>query len=153
MDELTHVDIYTDGSCKGNPGPGGWGAVLVYNGIEKEINGGSYKTTNNRMEIMAVIEALKCLRKKCDVTVISDSKYVVSAFNEDWIGSWKEKNWVKSNKKPVLNVELWKELDELCDRQVIRFEWTKGHSGHKYNERCDSMAQSRADEYSAGENK
>lgn len=137
---MKNIEIYTDGACSGNPGKGGWGAVLVYKGIEKEIFGGSPETTNNRMELTAVIEALKCLKEPCNVTVTTDSKYVCDAINKGWVYSWEKNNWKKSDKKPALNVDLWKELLHLLDKHKVEFVWVKGHNGHPYNERCDKLA-------------
>lgn len=137
---MKKVDIYTDGACSGNPGKGGWGAVLVYNGIEKEISGGSPDTTNNRMELTAVIEALKALNEPCNVTLTTDSKYVCDAINKKWVYSWKKNGWKKADRKPALNVDLWEQLLELLDIHHVSFIWVKGHNGHPYNERCDSLA-------------
>lgn len=137
---MKNIEVYTDGACSGNPGKGGWGAVLVYKGIEKEIFGGSPETTNNRMELTAVIEALKCLKEPCNVTVTTDSKYVCDAINKGWVYSWEKNNWKKSDKKPALNVDLWKELLHLLDKHKVEFVWVKGHNGHPYNERCDKLA-------------
>ena len=137
---MKKVEIYTDGACSGNPGKGGWGAVLVYNGTEKEISGAEYNTTNNRMELTAVIEGLKALREKCIVTVITDSKYVSDGINLGWAKSWKANNWRKKDKKPALNPELWDELLSLIDSHVVTVKWIKGHAGHPENERCDKLA-------------
>lgn len=137
---MKNIEIYTDGACSGNPGKGGWGAVLVYKGIEKEIFGGSPDTTNNRMELTAVIEALKCLKEPCNVTVTTDSKYVCDAINKGWVYSWEKNNWKKSDKKPALNVDLWEELLILLGKHNVEFVWVKGHNGHPYNERCDKLA-------------
>ena len=137
---MRHVDIYTDGACSGNPGKGGWGAVLVYNGIEKEISGGEAQTTNNRMELTAVIKALSQLKEPCEVTLTTDSKYVCDAINQGWLYSWQKNGWKKADKKPALNVDLWEELLPLLDEHKVEFVWVKGHNGHKYNERCDALA-------------
>jgi len=137
---MKNVDIYTDGACSGNPGKGGWGAVLVYNGNEKEISGGHPDTTNNRMELTAVIEALKALNEPCNVTLTTDSKYVCDAINKKWVYSWKKNGWKKSDKKPTLNVDLWEQLLNLLNIHNVSFIWVKGHNGHPYNERCDSLA-------------
>ena len=142
---MKHVDIYTDGACRGNPGRGGWGAILVYGGREKEMSGGEPMTTNNRMELMAAIAALEALREPCDVTLTSDSKYLTDAINKGWLVSWKQRGWVKADKKPVLNVELWERLDALLSRHTVRFVWVHGHQGHEYNERCDVLATTFAD--------
>lgn len=139
-DKMKRVEIYTDGACSGNPGPGGWGAVLVYNENKKELSGASKSTTNNRMELTAVIEALKALKEPCEVTLTTDSKYVCDAINKGWVYSWKNNNWKKADKKPALNVDLWEELLILLEKHEVEFIWVKGHSGHKYNERCDELA-------------
>lgn len=140
MNELTKVTIYTDGACSGNPGPGGWCAVLVSMGMEKEVSGGAHETTNNRMELTAVIEALKALKRKCSVHIVTDSKYVVDGVTKGWARSWRAKGWKKSDGKPALNPELWGELLDLIDSHEVTFEWIKGHAGHEYNERCDRVA-------------
>ena len=137
---MKKIEIYTDGACSGNPGKGGWGAVLVYNGIEKELSGGELETTNNRMELTAVIEALSKLKEPCEVTLTTDSKYVCDAINEGWLNSWKNNNWKKADKKPALNVDLWQKLLPLLETHRVEFCWVKGHNGHPYNERCDSLA-------------
>lgn len=145
------VTLFTDGAARGNPeGPGGYGAVLQYVDQkgelhEREYSAGYKKTTNNRMELMAVIVGLEALKKPCDVTVVSDSKYVTDAFNQHWIESWLKNNWKTSTKKPVKNVELWKRLLEAGKDHKIVFEWVKGHDGHPENERCDRLATSAAD--------
>ena len=137
---MKHVDIYTDGACSGNPGPGGYGAVLVYNGKEKELCGGDIQTTNNRMELTAVIEALRALKEPCSVTLTTDSKYVSDGITLGWARSWKAKGWRKADGKPALNPELWDALLELLDKHEVTFVWVKGHAGHPYNERCDVLA-------------
>ena len=137
---MKEVIIYTDGACSGNPGPGGWGTILDYKGRQKELSGGERKTTNNRMELTAVIEGLKALREKCIVTVITDSKYVSDGINLGWAKSWKANNWRKKDKKPALNPELWDELLSLIDSHVVTVKWIKGHAGHPENERCDKLA-------------
>lgn len=142
---MKKVDIYTDGACRGNPGKGGWGAVLVYNGREKELSGGERETTNNRMELTAAIKSLACLREPCEVTLYSDSKYLVDAITKGWVYSWKSKGWKKADKSPALNVDLWEELLALLDVHKVEFVWVKGHDGHAYNERCDTLATSYAD--------
>lgn len=142
------VDIYTDGSCLGNPGVGGWGAILVCNGVEKTLSGGEAQTTNNRMELTAVIEALKALKKPCKVTLTTDSKYVCDGLSKGWAKSWRAKGWKKSDNKPALNPELWEELLTLTEGHEMTYVWVKGHAGHPYNERCDDMAQAKAAEYS-----
>lgn len=134
------VDIYTDGACSGNPGMGGWGAILVYNGREKEICGSEAQTTNNRMELTAVIEALKALKEPCAVTLTTDSKYVCDAINQEWVYNWKRNGWRKPDKKPALNVDLWEKLLALLEKHSVKFVWVKGHNGNPYNERCDKLA-------------
>ena len=141
----TKVTIYTDGACSGNPGNGGYGTILVYvdfNGIthEKELSQGYKNVTNNQMELMAVIVGLEALKKPAEVTVISDSKYVVDAFNNHWIESWQQKNWKNAGKQPVKNVDLWKRLLKAKENHDVKFVWVKGHAGHVYNERCDTLA-------------
>ncbi|MDD6728681.1 MAG: ribonuclease HI [Eubacteriales bacterium] len=137
---MKKIDIYTDGACSGNPGKGGWGAVLVYGKNEKELCGGSPETTNNRMELTAVIEALSALKEPCEVTLTTDSKYVCDAVNKGWVYSWKKNGWRKADKKPALNVDLWKKLLPLLETHKVEFNWVKGHNGHPYNERCDTLA-------------
>lgn len=137
---MKNVEIYTDGACSGNPGPGGWGAVLIYNGVEKQLSGSEKETTNNRMELSAVITALKALKEPCNVTLTTDSKYVCDAINKGWLTSWKKNSWKKADKKPVLNIDLWQELLPLLDKHRVEFIWVKGHNGHKYNEICDKLA-------------
>lgn len=137
---MKKLDIYTDGACSGNPGKGGWGAVLVYKGAEKEISGAEKQTTNNRMELTAVIKALQLLKEPCEVNLTTDSKYVCDAINKGWVYGWKKKGWIKSDKKPALNVDLWEELLEQLKIHDVTFNWVKGHNGHPYNERCDKLA-------------
>ena len=144
---MKHVDIYTDGACRGNPGKGGWGAILVYGGREKELSGGEPMTTNNRMELMAAISALEALREPCEITLTSDSKYLTDAINKGWLTSWKSKGWRKADKSAVLNVELWQRIDELLAIHSVTFVWVKGHHGHPYNERCDALATAFADSF------
>ncbi len=141
------VDIYTDGACKGNPGPGGWGAILVYNGMEKVISGGEAATTNNRMELTALIEALACLKEPCRVVVTSDSKYVIDGLEKGWAKGWQARGWVKSNKEPALNPDLWERLLALCAQHQLAYRWIKGHAGHAQNERCDALAVREAERY------
>ncbi|MBO4913671.1 MAG: ribonuclease HI [Oscillospiraceae bacterium] len=134
------VTIYTDGACSGNPGPGGWGAVLRYGAHEKEISGGAAETTNNRMELTAVIEALRLLKEPCAVELYSDSKYVIDALTKGWARSWREKGWVKKDKKPALNPDLWETLLTLAETHELRCHWVKGHAENEYNNRCDELA-------------
>ena len=136
------VIIYTDGACSGNPGPGGWGAILMYKGAKKEISGGMKNTTNNIMEITAVLEALKLLKQECKVKIYSDSAYVVNAFNQGWIYNWRKNNWKTASKDPVKNRELWEELYELTTKHEVEFIKVKGHSDNEYNNRCDFLATS-----------
>ncbi len=147
---MKHIDIFTDGACSGNPGPGGWGAILKYNGIEKELSGSQKETTNNRMELTAVIKALEALKEQCEVTVYTDSKYVCDAIIKKWVYSWKKNGWKKADKKPALNVDLWEEMLALLDKHIVDFVWLKGHAGHPENERCDKLA---VNEYSKYLNK
>ena len=142
---LKHVDIYTDGSCRGNPGVGGWGAVLVYRGHEKELCGGEQMTTNNRMELTAVIAALEALREPCEVTLTSDSKYVIDALERGWAEHWRSRGWKKADNSPALNADLWERLLGLMSRHRVQLVWVKGHAGHPYNERCDRLATAYAD--------
>ena len=144
---MKHVDIYTDGACKGNPGPGGWGAVLVYNGHEKELSGGEPETTNNRMELTAAIEALRALKESCEITLTSDSKYLVDGITKGWAESWRSRGWIKGDKTPALNPDLWGALLDELARHRVEFVWVKGHAGHPYNERCDELATACADSY------
>ena len=142
---MKHIDIYTDGACRGNPGPGGWGAILVYKGHEKELSGGEANTTNNRMELTAVIRALEALRETCEVTLTSDSKYVIDALQLGWAKSWRAHGWKKADKSEALNADLWERLLPLTDRHSLNLIWVKGHAGHPYNERCDKLATAFAD--------
>ena len=137
---MKKVYIFTDGACSGNPGPGGWGAVLRYNSVEKELSGAQENTTNNRMELTACIEALKLLKEPCEVILTTDSQYVVNGITKGWAASWKRNGWRKSDKKPALNPELWDELLTLCEMHQVTFNWIKGHAGHEENERCDRLA-------------
>ncbi|MBQ8309424.1 MAG: ribonuclease HI [Clostridia bacterium] len=144
---MKHVDVYTDGACRGNPGRGGWGAVLVYRGTERELSGGEAMTTNNRMELMGAIEALSALREPCEVTLTSDSKYLIDAITKGWVYAWRSNGWKKSDRSPALNVDLWERLLPLLDRHTVTFIWVKGHDGHPYNERCDRLATTYADSF------
>lgn len=134
------VTIYTDGACSGNPGPGGWGAILMYGEHKKELSGGEARTTNNRMELTAVIEALRCLKEPCAVELWSDSKYLVDALEKGWAAGWRKRGWVKSDKKPALNPDLWGELLDLLEVHDLRCHWVKGHAENEFNNRCDQMA-------------
>jgi ribonuclease HI len=144
---MKHVDIYTDGACRGNPGKGGFGAILVYGGREKEMSGGEPMTTNNRMELMAAICAMEALKEPCEITLTSDSKYLTDAINKGWLSSWKKNGWKKADKSKVLNVELWERIDKLLSIHTVTFVWVKGHDGHPYNERCDALATAFADSF------
>ncbi|MBQ9229333.1 MAG: ribonuclease HI [Eubacterium sp.] len=137
---MKQVNIFTDGACSGNPGKGGWGAVLVYGKYEKEMSGGEAQTTNNRMELTAVIKALEALNEPCEVTLTTDSKYVCDAVNQRWVYAWRRNGWKKADKKPALNVDLWEQLLPLLEYHQVTFVWVKGHAGHPYNERCDALA-------------
>lgn len=137
---MKKVELFTDGACSGNPGPGGYGAILRYNGVEKEISGGEESTTNNRMELSAVIMGLEALKEPCEVTVVTDSKYFSDAILKGWLQSWQKKGWKKADGKPVLNVDLWERLVPLLQIHNVSTEWIKGHAGHPENERCDKMA-------------
>ena len=134
------VTLYTDGACSGNPGPGGWGAILEYNGYEKELSGGEINTTNNRMELTAVIKGLEALKESCTVELYSDSKYVIDALEKGWALGWKRKGWIKSDKKPALNPDLWEQLLSLTERHELHYHCVKGHSTNPKNNRCDEMA-------------
>ena len=142
---MKKVNLYTDGACRGNPGVGGWGAVLVYGKREKELSGGEKETTNNRMELTAAIEGLSALKEPCEVTLTTDSKYLCDSINNGWVESWREKGWKKADKKPALNVDLWEKLLKLLEIHKVTFVWVKGHDGHPYNERCDALATAYAD--------
>lgn len=144
---MKQVEIFTDGACSGNPGPGGWGAVLRYNGHEKEISGGEANTTNNRMELSAVINALALLKEPCKVTLYSDSQYVCNALNLGWAKKWKANNWMRNKKEKALNPELWDRLLTLYDTHEIEIVWVKGHAGHPENERCDRLAVAAAKQF------
>ena len=135
-----YVELFTDGACSGNPGPGGWGAVLRYGEREKELCGGESETTNNRMELTAVIMGLKALKEPCIVRLVTDSKYVADAITKGWAVSWRNNGWRKADKKPALNSDLWDELLGLLEMHDVNIEWVKGHAGHPENERCDKMA-------------
>ena len=134
------VEIYTDGACSGNPGPGGWGAILRYRETEKELSGGAADTTNNRMELTAVIEALALLKECCVVGLYSDSKYVIDGLSKGWAKGWQKRGWIKSDKKPALNPDLWERLLALTDRHEMHYHWVKGHAENEKNNRCDQMA-------------
>lgn len=134
------VTLYTDGACSGNPGPGGWGAILQYNGVEKELSGGEGSTTNNRMELTAVIEGLTALKEPCIVELYSDSKYVIDGLSKGWAASWKKNGWKKADKKPALNPDLWERLLFLTEKHILHYHWVKGHADNPKNNRCDELA-------------
>ena len=147
MAQRKHVDIFTDGACSGNPGPGGYGAILRYDGREKELSGGEKNTTNNRMELTAVITALEALKEPCDVTIYSDSRYIVDAIEKHWLENWQKKNWTRGKNEPVLNRDLWEKLARLLSVHSVSFVWVKGHAEHPENERCDKLAVASAQSY------
>ena len=146
---MKKVQIFTDGACSGNPGPGGWGAVLRYGEREKQISGGEPDTTNNRMELTAVIEALRLLKEPCEVLLCSDSKYVCEAIEKGWAKNWRKNGWIKSDKKPALNSDLWAQLLELLEIHRVTVQWVKGHAGHPENECCDRLAVAQSEKYRA----
>lgn len=137
---MKEVELYTDGACSGNPGPGGWGAILRYKGRERELAGGEGETTNNRMELTAAIRGLEALTEPCVVTLYSDSQYLCKAINEGWLSSWKARGWKKADKSPVLNVDLWQQLQAQLSRHQVSFVWVKGHAQNPFNNRCDALA-------------
>lgn len=137
---MKHVDIYSDGACSGNPGPGGYGTIIVFGGVEKELSGADKNTTNNRMELTGAIVGLEALKYPCQVTLYSDSKYLVDGITKGWAEKWRANGWIKSDKKPALNSDLWGRLLDLLKIHEVTFVWVKGHNGHPYNERCDRLA-------------
>ena len=137
---MKEVELYTDGSCSGNPGPGGWGAILCFRGLEKELSGGERETTNNRMELTAAIRGLEALKEPCRVALYTDSQYIANAINQHWLANWKKRGWKKADKSPVLNRELWEALDAQLSRHDVTFHWVKGHADNAYNNRCDALA-------------
>lgn len=139
-DSMKKVTVYTDGACSGNPGPGGWCAILIYNGTEKVLSGGKKLTTNNEMELTAVVQALGALKEKCEVELYSDSLYVVNAVNKGWINNWRKNGWKNSKKEILPNLELWQAFDPLINTHKVTFIWVKGHAQNEYNERCDRIA-------------
>ena len=145
---MKEVTIYTDGACSGNPGPGGWAAILIYGKHEKELSGGEEETTNNRMELSGVIAALGALTERCSVTLYTDSQYIERAINEHWLDGWKKRGWRRKD-GPVKNLELWQELDRLLGEHSVAVRWVKGHAENEYNNRCDALAVRRRDEYAA----
>ena len=147
MQQRPPIFLYTDGASSGNPGPGGYGVVLKCAGAQKEMSGGFSLTTNNRMELTAAIKALSALKEKCEITLYSDSKYMIDALEKGWAKSWKAKGWKKADKSPALNPDLWEKLLKLVELHDITFVWVKGHAGHAYNERCDKLATDFADSF------
>lgn len=145
---MKKVEIFSDGACSGNPGPGGYGVILRFGEHVKELSGGEAHTTNNRMELMGVIAGLSALKEPCCVTLTTDSKYVVDAVAKGWVYGWKKRGWVRSDKKPALNSDLWEQLLGLLDKHQVTFNWVKGHAGHPENERCDRLAAEQRDLYS-----
>lgn len=137
---MKSVTIYTDGACSGNPGPGGWGAILSYKGQEKELSGGEAETTNNRMELTAVISAIACLKEPCSIELYSDSRYVIDSLQKGWVYGWKKRGWIKSDKKPALNADLWETLLGLIAQHEVHYHWVKGHAENPKNNRCDELA-------------
>lgn len=137
---MKRVQLYTDGACSGNPGPGGWGAILRFGSVEKELSGGEENTTNNRMELTAVIMGLSALKEPCEVTLVTDSKYVADGVTKGWAESWQKNGWRKADKKPALNSDLWEKLLKLLKVHKVEIDWVKGHAGHPENERCDRLA-------------
>ena len=144
---MKSVSIYTDGACSGNPGPGGWAAILIYNGREKALSGGERQTTNNRMEMIAVISALEALKEPCRVELWSDSRYVIDALEKGWAVGWRSKGWVRSNKESALNPDLWERLLQLTETHEMNYHWVKGHADNPFNNRCDAMAVAERDRY------
>ncbi|MGA2508514.1 MAG: ribonuclease HI [Chitinispirillaceae bacterium] len=137
---MKKIIVYTDGACSGNPGPGGFGAILMYDSREKELSGGFRNTTNNRMELMGAIAALETLKEPCDVTIVTDSQYLVNAVEKGWVYAWKENGWRKKDKKMALNIDLWERLLVSLSKHTVTFHWIRGHTGHVENERCDALA-------------
>ena len=137
---MKHIQIFTDGACSGNPGPGGWGAILRYKAHEKELSGGEAETTNNRMELMALIAALEQLKEPCEIDLCSDSQYVINDLQKGWAKGWRARGWKKADKSPALNSDLWARLLDLSEAHTIHYNWIKGHAGHPENERCDRLA-------------
>ena len=140
MGEVKHVTIYTDGACLGNPGPGGYGAILLYQGRKRELSGGYSRTTNNRMEIMAAIVGLEALKQKCSVTLYSDSEYLVKAMSQGWAKRWRANGWKRSKREKALNPDLWERLLQLCEHHEVQFSWVRGHAGTEENTHCDELA-------------
>lgn len=144
---MKKINMYTDGACRGNPGPGGYGVILEYNGHRKCLSGGEASTTNNRMELMAAIVGMEALKEECEITLCSDSKYLIDAIEKGWLESWHDRGWVKADKKPVLNPDLWQKIYSLLHKHKVHTVWIKGHDGHPENEECDRMATAEADKF------
>ena len=144
---MKQIEIFTDGACSGNPGPGGWGAVLRYKQYEKELSGGEAETTNNRMEMTALIRALESLKEPCEITLCSDSQYVINGLQKGWAKGWRARGWKKADKSPALNADLWAQLLDLSEKHSIHYVWIKGHAGHPENERCDRLAVEQSKKY------
>ena len=144
---MKQVTIYTDGACSGNPGPGGWGAILRYKEVERALSGGEAETTNNRMELLGVITALQALKEPCEVDLWSDSKYVIDALSKGWAQSWRSNGWRKADKKPALNVDLWEQLLPLVEKHTVHYHWVKGHAENEKNNRCDQLAVAESQKY------
>lgn len=146
-EQLKQINLYTDGACSNNPGPGGWGAILEYHGTKKEFSGGERATTNNRMELTAVISGLSAVKERCAITVYTDSKYIVDAVNQGWAKKWRSNNWSRGKSGPALNPDLWETLLNLLEQHLVTFIWIKGHAGHPENERCDELAVAQTAKY------
>ena len=144
---MKSIQLYTDGACKGNPGPGGYGVILKYGSREKELSGGESTTTNNRMELMAAIVGLEALTEPCEVTLYSDSKYLVDTITKRWVYGWQKNGWIKSDKKQAQNIDLWERILPLLEKHKVTYVWVRGHDGHEYNERCDRLAVAQAEKY------
>ena len=144
---MKRVEIYTDGACSGNPGPGGWGAILRYNGLEKELSGGEGQTTNNRMELTGAIMALEALKQSCEIDLYTDSRYLCDAFLKGWVDSWLKRGWKKAGGEKVLNIDLWQRLLKAMEGHDVRFHWVKSHAENPFNNRCDALAVSERDKY------
>ncbi len=147
MENKKHVEIYTDGACSGNPGPGGWGAILSFRGVEKELSGGERETTNNRMELCGVIEALSCLKEPCRVTLYTDSRYVVDAIEKGWAERWRDAGWMRNKRDAAQNPDLWEKLLSLLAVHEVSFVWVRGHAENEKNNRCDALAVARSREF------
>lgn len=145
--QMKTVDIYTDGACSGNPGPGGWGAILMYGEHKKELSGGEPHTTNNRMELLAVISALELLKEQCNINLYSDSRYIIDAMTKGWAEKWRSNGWMRNKKESASNPDLWERLMNLCEQHNVNFIWVKGHAQNPFNNRCDEMAVEQSQKY------